>query len=958
MASQKQSGDAEGRFSSDSLSSVSTTSLVFERISERVAQQGQAARHQTSRRPKPDLYAALDDEDPLKDEGDGGDLETGPFLGGRGSGDDDGAKLAAAAGPRHMDRSLRRILLVVSGLCVAGWTVALFVFLSSGSLAPASQQDGVEHDPAATASRGSGKKITLDEVMGGRWAPQTHDISWIESPEGPGGRDGLLLEHGAPGKDYLVVEDVRSRAGLLKRDDDPVAPMAPRTLMRSPWFSVEGGRQLAATGAWPSPDMTKVLVATETEKLWRHSKTARYWIFDVASQRAEPLDPNAPDARVQLALWSPKSDAVVFTRDNDMYLRKLADGSKSVVRITKDGSDSLFYGVPDWVYEEEVLSSGGATWWSQDGRYVAFLRTNESGVPDYPIQYFVSRPSGKDPEPGEEAYPDVRQIKYPKAGAPNPVVHLQFFDVTKGDVFTVKIDGGFADDDRLITSVLWAGTQVVIKETNRVSDIMRVVVVDVIRRTGKAVRTIDVGKLDGGWFEISQKARYVPADESNGRPYDGYIDTIIHDDGDHLAYYTPIDNPEPIMLTSGKWEVDEAPSAVDLKNNLVYFVATKESSIQRHVYSVKLDGTSLVPYTDTSAEGYYDVSFSAGAGYALVTYRGPKIPWQKVLSTPGNPRKFELVIEQNKALSDAAASHEMPLLVYGTLNVDGVELNYVERRPPFFDEKCKYPVLFYQYSGPGSQSVTKQFRVDFQSYVAANLGYIVVTVDGRGTGFIGRKARVVVRKNLGHWEAHDQIAAAKHWAARPYVDESRIAIWGWSYGGFQTLKTLEQDAGRTFRYGMAVAPVTDWRFYDSIYTERYMLTPQMNPGGYAASAVSNVTALAKNVRFLIMHGVADDNVHLQNTLTLLDELDMAGIENYDVHVFPDSDHSIYFHNANRIVYDSKFPAAAISLELVTYTFPVTELSSWLINAFNGEWLKIDNPKPTSRKRQVGNDAPR
>ncbi|RKU46112.1 hypothetical protein DL546_006514 [Coniochaeta pulveracea] len=609
--------------------------------------------------------------------------------------------------------------------------------------------------------------------------------------------------------------------------------------------------------------------------------------------------------------------------DNDIYLRRV--GYSTAKRITTDGGAEVFNGVPDWVYEEEVLAGAGATWWSQDGNFFAFFRTNETGVPEYPVQYFVSRPSGDKPKNGEESYPEVRQIKYPKAGAHNPVVELKFYDVIKGDVFEVDISGGFADDDRLITEVIWAGKNVLIKETNRVADNLRVVLVDVTSRTGKTVRTQDIKALDGGWFEITHKTTYVPADGQKGRPADGYIDTIVHDDGDHLAYFTPLDNPNPVMLTSGKWEVEDAPSAIDLERNLVYFVATKESSIQRHVYSVKLDGRNMAPLTDTTVEGYYDVSFSSGAGYALLSYRGPKIPWQKVISTPSNPIKYEHTIETNDDLAESAKKHELPIKIYGTINVDGVDLNYVERRPPHFDPKKKYPVLFHQYSGPVSQQVTKKFAVDFQSYVAANLGYLVVTVDGRGTGFIGRKNRVLIRGDLGHWESHDQIAAAKIWAAKSYVDKSRLAIWGWSFGGFNTLKTLEQDAGQTFSYGMAVAPVTDWRFYDSIYTERYMLTPQTNKAGYDSSAVNNVTALSQNVRFLLMHGVADDNVHMQNSLTLLDKLDLAQVENYDVHVFPDSDHGIYFHNANRIVYD--------------------KLSNWLVNAFNGEWLRVVDAKP-------------
>lgn len=216
---------------------------------------------------------------------------------------------------------------------------------------------------------------------------------------------------------------------------------------------------------------------------------------------------------------------------------------------------------------------------------------------------------------------------------------------------------------------------------------------------------------------------------------------------------------------------------------------------------------------------------------------------------------------------------------------------------------------------------------------------------------MGRKNRVLVRGDLGRYEAHDQIAAAQHWAGLKYVDPTRIAIWGWSYGGFTTLKTLEQDGGRTFRYGMAVAPVTDWSFYDSIYTERYMRTPQTNPDGYKSSAINNVTALAQNVRFLIMHGVADDNVHMQNSLTLLDKLDLATVENYDVHVFPDSDHSIYFHNANRVVYDSK-PCPRRKPGCEGRTDTSTELENWIVNAFNGEWLKTAGAVPNDNKRRV------
>ncbi|KAF7555811.1 hypothetical protein G7Z17_g1855 [Cylindrodendrum hubeiense] len=890
----------EPRYSHDSLSSVSTTSLVFERLHER--SEKDAEKHNGSR--------AFDDDDPLREEAD--DLETGPFLG-----------PGAALHRKPMDKGLRRILIIIGVVFVGGWFAGLGIFVASGSY---HHESDTEHDPDAD-SRGSGKSLQMDQLFNGFWAPTSHTLSWLA---GPDGEDGLMLEVGAPGKDYMVVEDVRTQRDTMTTGDASTKIVKARTLIQQPYFQY-AGKQYTPDWTGPSPDLTKVLIGINREKNWRHSFTATYFVFDVESQTAEPLVPLDIDAKVQLASWSPQSDAISFTQENNLYIRRLT-GKKDVVQITSDGGPEYFYGIPDWVYEEEVFGDRGATWWSEDGKYVAFLRTNETGVPEYPVQFFIDRPSGKEPKKGEENYPEVQQIKYPKAGAHNPVVDLQFYDVEKRDVFSVAVDEGFKDDNRIINNILWTGDKVIVKETNRVSDILKVVLIDLSTRKSKTLNTINLDEIDGGWFEISHKMTYIPADAAKGREHDGYVDTVIHEGYEHIGYFTPLDNPDPIMLTSGPWEVDDAPSAVDLVNNLVYFVAAKESSIQRHVYSVNLDGTDLKPLTDISKEAYYGASFSSGAGFVLLSYRGPKIPFQKVVSTPSSPVTYNHMLEENGELAERARRHELPILKYGTLDLgDGIEVNYVERRPPHFNEKKKYPVLFQQYSGPGSQSVTKRFAVDFQAYIAGALGYLVVTVDPRGTGFKGRKFRVGVRNQLGVLEAQDHIAAAALFASRAYVDEERLAIWGWSYGGFETLKTLEQDAGRTFSYGMAVAPVTDWRFYDSIYTERYMRTPQDNPVGYDASRISNATALGSNKRFLLMHGVADDNVHFQNSLTLLDELDLAGVENYDVHVFPDSDHSIYFHGANRIVYD--------------------KLRNWLINAFNGEWLKIADPKPNTEKKK-------
>ncbi|KAL2829744.1 dipeptidyl peptidase IV N-terminal region-domain-containing protein [Aspergillus cavernicola] len=806
----------------------------------------------------------------------------------------------------------RRILWVLVLLCLGGWVLAFVLFVTRGRSNYQSASDTLQlHQPGSFSdSTSSGKPISLEQVLSGAFSPRAHAISWIA---GPDGEDGLLVERGeSEGEGYLRVNDIQSEESETNR-----------VLMKEPTVKV-GRETIVPTSIQISPDLKKVLLTSHHEKNWRHSYTGRYWVFDVETQTAEPLDPDMRQGRVQLAIWSPKSDAIVFVRGNNLYLRKLS--SKRVMPITRDGGKDVFYGAPDWVYEEEVFSGNSVTWWSGDGSKIAFMRTNESAVPEFPVQYYLSRPSGKEPPPGLENYPEVRDIKYPKAGSPNPFVSLHFYDVELAEVFSVEMPDDFEDDDKLIIEVVWATEgNVLVRTTNRESDILKIFLIDTTSKENKLIRIQDISELDGGWVEPTQSTRFIPADPKNGRPYDGYLDTVIHEGYDHLAYFTPLDNPEPIMLTSGEWEVVNAPTAVDLTRGLVYFIGTKESPTQRHLYRVQFDGTNLQPLTDTSKPGYFGVSFSHGTGYALLSYRGPSVPWQSIVSTEGDEITTLKTIEDNADLSRMLDQYALPTEIYQNITIDGFTLQVVERLPPHFNPAKKYPVLFHLYGGPGSQTVNREFTVDFQSYVAATLGYIVVTVDGRGTGFIGRKARCIIRGDIGYYEAIDQITTAKEWAKKPYVDETRMAIWGWSYGGFMTLKTLEQDAGQTFQYGMAVAPVTDWRFYDSVYTERYMHIPQHNPTGYDNSSITDMSALQNTVRFLVIHGASDDNVHIQNTLTLIDKLDLASVQNYDVHFYPDSDHSIFFHNAHLMVYQ--------------------RLTTWLINAFNGEWHLIADPSP-------------
>ncbi|PFH57585.1 hypothetical protein XA68_14849 [Ophiocordyceps unilateralis] len=734
----------------DSLSTVSTTSLVFDRLQEEMEKPVGMRKTGSSRQ----LLNADDEENH-----DAMDDEAGPFL---------------AAPPvtveeqrrfKPMDRRLRCGIIGAVAVVFALWLIALVLFVS-GSYGRVIGDEKAQSNETTTDKA----PITLDQVLSGYWTPRSRSISWIA---GPDGRDGLLLEEGAEGKDYLVVEDVRSWASAAVTEK-------PRTLMKSAVFEYNGTRH---SPSWlqPSPDLEKVLLAVDKKKLWRHSFTAIYFVLHVASGRVEPLVPDDDGARLQLAGWSPTSDALSYTLDNDVYVRSLTNGSH-VQRVTSDGGPEYFYGVPDWVYEEEVLSGRTATWWSADGRYLAFLRTNETAVRTFPIDYYLSRPSGQLPDDGDEAYPETRHIKYPKPGSHNPTVDVLFYDTaSKGAAFAIPASDAFPDDDRIVAHLLWTGdARALIKQTNRVGDHQRTVLVDVADRTARVVHDVDAQAIDGGWIDVSRRTAFVPADEKRGRRHDGYVDTVIHNGFDHLAYFSPLNASQPtVMLTSGEWEVDSAPAAVDLANNMVYFVASRQSPTQRHVYSVRLDGSDLRPLTAVDEDAYYDASFSTASGFALVSYHGPDVPHQRLVSTPSSPPHDSLpaagiMVEDNGQLRSRTESHALPHVHRGNMEIGkGISVSYTERKPPNFDPTRRHPVLIHQYSGPGSQSVTHRFSIDYQTFVASSLGYLVVTVDARGTGSRGRRHRIPVRWQLGVVEAHDLAGFASRAGPSPTASPSR-----------------------------------------------------------------------------------------------------------------------------------------------------------------------------------------
>lgn len=758
--------------------------------------------------------------------------------------------------------------------------------------------------------------VNLETLRDGTFRPTFKQLQWIQSPE------SVFNDQGT----YLLKEDLDGRTTYLVKSivDDSFQ----YTLLENAAFTYHGVEYIVDS-LKASPDLSKAILKTDSTQGWRHSSIALYWILDVKTGDIAPLL-NADD-KLSVTSWSPTSDSIAFVFKNDVYVKSLE--SNTISRVTTDGSENIFNGKPDWVYEEEVFGTDIALWWSPRGDKLSFLRFDDTHVPEFSIPYYV--------QAGHDQYPEVRSIKYPKPGYPNPSVEVVVAQLprTSGGAFFTHVAKLHSDKitEKLITEVLWVSDDyVLIKTTNRASDVMEVFLVSA--DSNAEAQLIRSHEAHDSWFEVTSNAIFVPKNESLGRYDDGYIDLVTSNGYNHLAYFTPPRNPKPYMLTSGQWEV--LSNHVDLSKNEIYFTATLDSSVERHFYSVNFldvfhqNGAPEIKHV-TSGTSWYSGSFSSGSRFLLLNYQGPDVPRQSLVDL--HDGKTVKVIEENNKLRKTLETYDLPQQSVLTINLGkdettGGEIiaNTLEIFPPSFNASRKYPVLFYVYGGPGSQMVNREFAIGFSQVVASQLNAIVVTVDGRGTGYnnrdgkLGSNFKFCVRDQLGHFEPLDQIAAAKQWAKRDYVDEARIAIWGWSYGGFLTLKTLETDEENVFSYGVAVAPVTKWKLYDSIYTERYMRTPQENAAGYETASIANVKRFSDVKRFLIMHGSGDDNVHFQNSLRLLDDYNLASVENFDFMVFPDSDHSIRYHNGNTVVFDRIF--------------------DWLRRAFSNEFEQVTYPE--------------
>ncbi|KAK9759902.1 Dipeptidyl peptidase 4, partial [Basidiobolus ranarum] len=640
-------------------------------------------------------------------------------------------------------------------------------------------------------------------------------------------------------------------------------------------------------------DKKQVLYATNYIKQWRHSYYAKYWVYDIATKKVTQLTKDSGKSDISYATWSPSGSHLSFVRSNDLYVTDL----KKEVRVTKDGTATIFNGVPDWVYEEEVFSNNYAHWWSPGSKAIAFLRLDETTVPEFRMP--LNHPGNM-----SDSYPSEVVIKYPKAGYPNPIVSLHIHHLnSESEPLAVKFPktNGLNPSEMIIGEVKWLTKKndfLLVRVSNRIQNKQWVFIVDAKLGTAKLTRHEEA--TDGGWLDWLQPVSYIPPNKATGVQKGGYIDIVEHSGYKHLALYTPITAKKPVYLTRGQWEVNNILGVDSVRGN-VYFTSTEIDSTEPHVFSVNFGGKKKQLSPNTKG-GAYSATFSNNKGYYILKFLGPQIPWSKLYSI--DDPKFERVLEDNAGLQKILAGYEISSRRYKKITVGGVELNTMEILPPGFkeSERKKYNVLFHVYGGPNSNYVTRNFRLGFDDFLTAApwSNTIIVKVDGRGTAFKGRKFRSPVCRRLGQYETIDQVNAGKYWKQLPYVNSTNVAIWGWSYGGYMTGKVLEADS-QVFSTGISVAPVTDWKLYDSVYTERFMSTPQDNPEGYEASKIRNMTGF-HHANYLLIHGTGDDNVHFQNSLNLVDTLTAAKVHRYRFQAFTDSDHSINIRNATEGIY--------------------------------------------------------
>ncbi|SCQ20763.1 S9 family peptidase [Tannerella forsythia] len=615
-----------------------------------------------------------------------------------------------------------------------------------------------------------------------------------------------------------------------------------------------------------SPTGHRILIWRETEPIYRRSFKAQTFAYDVRRNMVKPL--NDSGAKVMIPTFSPDGRMCAYVVDNNIWVRKFDYDTE--VQVTKDGAPNrIINGATDWVYEEEFTVTNLMSW-SSDSQYLAYIRSDESEVPQYAMHIY-----------GDGYYPGEYIYKYPNAGEKNSRVTLHSYSIETKDIKTIPVP---VDADGYIPRIAFtaAPDQLAVMTLNRHQNIFSMYYANPKSGVCKQILKEESDTyIDSNWLNELMFT-------NNGFLY------VSEKDGYAHIYQYAATGVEQRQVTKGNWDVTRL-IGIDEATNTVYYESAEESPLRRAVYKVDAKG---VKTRLTNQEGTNSASFSANFVYYVNRYSSARTP-TVITVNETKTGKMLRTLEDNASLKETLqATAYSPKEFITVQTASGYELNAWIVKPAGFDPSKKYPVMMFQYSGPNSQSVLDRYEFGWEQYLAAN-GVICVCVDGRGTGARGETFRKCTYLKLGELESRDQIEAARALAKLPYVDGSRMAIWGWSFGGYNTLMALSTGNG-TFKAGIAVAPPTDWRYYDTVYTERFMRTPKENANGYNATSP---ILLAKDLqgKLLLIHGTADDNVHFKQTMDYAEALVQAG-KQFDMHIYRDRDHGIYGGNTRYHLY--------------------------------------------------------
>ncbi|MCF6365860.1 MAG: S9 family peptidase [Bacteroidales bacterium] len=620
---------------------------------------------------------------------------------------------------------------------------------------------------------------------------------------------------------------------------------------------------------------SKILLQTNYERIYRRSFTANYYVYNIKTNKIAEVSKNG---KQQIASFSPDAENIAFIRDNNIFIKNLKTGNEK--QITAGGKkNEIINGIPDWVYEEE-FEFNKAYEWSPDGKKIAYIKFNESNVKMFDMTVYA----GDFPKIEQnKLYPENRTFKYPKAGEDNSIVSVHIYNLETGK--TIPVDIG-SETDIYIPRLRWTKdiNKLAVFRMNRLQNKFELLYADP-----------NTGKTNTAYTETN-KYYFDETDFDNLQFTDDgkYFVMTSERDGYRHLYLHDISGKEIIQLTKGKWDITDF-LGYDSANKMFYYQSAEESPIHRAIYKINIKGKKKEKLSEK--KGTNNAEFSKNFKYYINFFSNSETP--KYITLHNSKKDLIRVLKDNSRIKSLIKE-------YGGVNKkffkfkasENVELNAYMITPPDFKETEKYPVIITQYSGPGSQQVLDRWSFGWDNLLAQK-GIIVLCVDPRGTGGRGEEFRKQTYQQLGKLETVDLIETAKYLKTLPYINKEKIGIWGWSYGGFMTSLCMTKGAD-DFSTGIAVAPVTNWRYYDNIYTERFMRTPQENPTGYDDNSPINFADKLKG-DFLIVHGSADDNVHLQNTVEFTEALVQAD-KQFQQFIYTNRNHSIYGGNTRFHLY--------------------------------------------------------